>query len=279
MMCSALFSTISLRSAGQGKAMSVARSNARLALMLAIGDLQKTAGPDQRVTARADVIDENITNPRLTGVWKSRRIDGAALPTPADYQKSERDEAFLGWLTSSVDGKAAAQIGHAAIATAAPVTLWGKGSLGNNANAKDIVTASKVPTSPTRGALAWAVMDEGVKVRVNTAYSDKAETPGMKTAQLGAGEAPNTGWIPKLGGLKRAFFEKDAEEYKHVAKGISRMTFGLARDGHRGLSEELPGWRDLRGEFLSQGHPLHHRRAQGHAPCRRLTWLRDAAEA
>lgn len=223
-------STLSLRSAGQGKSMSVARSNARLALMLALGELQKTAGPDQRITARADVIDSGIQNPRLTGVWKSRRIDGASLPAPEDYQKTQRDAAFVGWLASSVDGKAASQIGYAGMKIPAPVTLWGKGSLGPNVDSKDLVTAAKVPTATAKGALAWAVMDEGVKVRVNTAYSDKADTQGMKTAQLGTGEAPNTGWLPQLSGLKRGFFEKDADEFKQIAKGISRQTYGLAAD-------------------------------------------------
>ena len=67
-------SSISLRASSQGDAMSRARSNARLALMLALGDLQKNAGPDQRVTARADVVNETSANPRLTGVWKSWEI-------------------------------------------------------------------------------------------------------------------------------------------------------------------------------------------------------------
>ncbi|RYD27703.1 MAG: hypothetical protein EOP87_20750, partial [Verrucomicrobiaceae bacterium] len=115
-------STVTLRSAGQGKSMAVARSNARLALMLAIGDLQKTAGPDQRVTARADVVAGSNANPRLTGVWKSRKIDGKALPVPQDYQKSARDGAFLGWLASSLDGKATSQVSFASATTASPVT-------------------------------------------------------------------------------------------------------------------------------------------------------------
>lgn len=223
-------STITLRSAGQGKSMAEARSNARLALMLAIGDLQKAAGPDQRVTARADVIDGNNANPRLTGVWKSRKIDGAALPTPQDYQKTARDAAFLGWLASSVDGKAAAQVGYASSITASPVTLWGKGSLGANPKPADIVTAAKVPTSPTRGALAWAVMDEGVKVRVNTSYNDDAQTQGMKTTQLGTGVNPSTAWIPTLEKLERKYFEKDSEKQEEIAKGVSRLSFGLAAD-------------------------------------------------
>ena len=44
-------SAISMRSQRIGSAQSVARANARLALLIAIGDLQKHAGPDQRVTA------------------------------------------------------------------------------------------------------------------------------------------------------------------------------------------------------------------------------------
>jgi hypothetical protein len=47
-------STISLRASAQGGAMAVARSNARVALIIALGELQKAAGPDQRVTAAAD---------------------------------------------------------------------------------------------------------------------------------------------------------------------------------------------------------------------------------
>lgn len=48
-------SAISLRSAGRGEAMATARANARLALNIAIGELQIHAGPDQRVTATANI--------------------------------------------------------------------------------------------------------------------------------------------------------------------------------------------------------------------------------
>ncbi len=47
-------STIALRTASQGSALAMARSNARIALIIALGQLQKAAGPDQRVTAAAD---------------------------------------------------------------------------------------------------------------------------------------------------------------------------------------------------------------------------------
>ena len=48
-------SSIALRSSAQGSAIAVARSNARLAMIIALGRLQKAAGQDQRATAPADL--------------------------------------------------------------------------------------------------------------------------------------------------------------------------------------------------------------------------------
>ncbi len=48
-------STISLRSSSRGDAMATARANARIALALAIGELQTFAGPDQRITGTANL--------------------------------------------------------------------------------------------------------------------------------------------------------------------------------------------------------------------------------
>ena len=231
-------SSISLRSSAQGSAMATAQANARLALMLAIGDLQKNAGPDQRVTARADVLDadpaQKSKNPRLTGVWKSTELVTGTLPTAADYEKTARDAKFLGWLTSSLDNKAS-QMGFAKDTTlttsgspAPAVALWDKGSLGTAVAATDIVVASKIPTSPSRGALAWAVMDEGVKVRINTPYVDEATTKGMQSAQLGSGERPNTASITGLSGFGRPIFEYGKSGFGTVEKGISRQNLELA---------------------------------------------------
>ena len=47
-------SAVSLRSSSQGVAQAEAQANARMALMLAIGELQKQLGPDQRVSMTAD---------------------------------------------------------------------------------------------------------------------------------------------------------------------------------------------------------------------------------
>ncbi len=46
-----------------------AKQNALFALRAAIGQLQREAGPDQRVTATADLLDSTAENTRWTGVW------------------------------------------------------------------------------------------------------------------------------------------------------------------------------------------------------------------
>jgi hypothetical protein len=125
-------SSISLRSTGQSGAMATAKSNARLALMLALGELQKQAGPDTRVTARADVLDEK--NPPVLGVWKSwegtNHVTGgltAGRPlSPGDYA-AKKKARFLAWLVS---GSTASTVPDTT-ASAAKVTLVGTGSVGD----------------------------------------------------------------------------------------------------------------------------------------------------
>lgn len=223
-------SSITLRASERGTAAAIARSNARMALILALGELQKNAGPDQRVTARADILDEKISNPRLTGVWKSWEIKAAQPPAPAEYDRNERDKKFLGWLTSSADGIAQNQVAFASAAPQTPATLWGKGTLGQNADPRDLVTATKVEVTSQHGAFAWAVMDEGVKARVNTPYVDNATAKGSQIAQLGSGVRPNTASISAMSAIDRSNFQYGTSQFATMEKGITRSNFGYAAD-------------------------------------------------
>ena len=63
-------STISLRASTREDAMATARANARMALLMAIGELQKQAGPDQRITATAD----------MAGAADGSRLSAGAAP-------------------------------------------------------------------------------------------------------------------------------------------------------------------------------------------------------
>lgn len=179
---------------------------------------------------RADVDALNTGNPRLTGVWKSWDIKATSPPASSAYGKTERDKKFLGWLTSSIDGNASNVISFAKTAPTTPVTLWGKGSLGINAPASDLVSATKVTVSPSRGGFAYAVMDEGVKVRINTPYVDETGSKGMQTTQLGSGERPNASSIQPISGLKSDFYQNGSASFGKIENGISRLNFGLTAE-------------------------------------------------
>jgi type II secretory pathway pseudopilin PulG len=73
-----------------------ARVNARLALMMAIGQLQRTLGPDQRVSASADILGNHPAEPHWTGVWRTTQPDGSPLFSRDDLQGGLRDTRFNG---------------------------------------------------------------------------------------------------------------------------------------------------------------------------------------
>ena len=72
-------STLTVKSARSDWALEEARSNARLALMIAIGELQRDLGPDQAVSANAAIMDQSpetsdidqVEEPYWVGVWKT----------------------------------------------------------------------------------------------------------------------------------------------------------------------------------------------------------------
>ena len=64
-------SAVSLRSASRTTLLAEAQANARLAMMLAIGEAQKTLGPDQSAAAPASMVLESPSAPHVSGVWKS----------------------------------------------------------------------------------------------------------------------------------------------------------------------------------------------------------------
>jgi hypothetical protein len=102
-LCTGLLglSSISLRSGVRDIYAAEARANARMALTLAIGELQQQAGPDTRVTARADILGSN--RPPVLGTWKSWEgtdHDTKGRPISPGNYASKKEARFVGWLTS-----------------------------------------------------------------------------------------------------------------------------------------------------------------------------------
>ncbi len=188
-------SSISLRASSQSSDMTVARSNARMALMLAIGELQKNAGLDTRVTARADLLDEN--NPPVLGVWKSwegTNHNSAGRPIAPDYS-NHKNARFLAWLTSASAEASMAQVPDTKNA-ALKVKLVGEKTVGTaDPDRRQIyLTPTKVAVNQQRGGYAWWVSGENQKARIPRPYepatSDAATWSVLAKSHSTADPAP-----------------------------------------------------------------------------------------
>jgi len=150
----------------------MARANARLALNEAIGQLQRTAGPDQRVTATAEILGENVPQPHWTGVWRSTLADGKPILKRDDLAGGLRDlrledsvapaDEVLEWLVSGKvtpfdnSGK-----DH--------VTLVGSGTVDSPEPAVQVQKLDVSDASgDSTGHYAWWTGDLGVRANVST---------------------------------------------------------------------------------------------------------------
>ncbi len=209
-------SSISLRSASSAEAMQIARSNARLALMLAIGQLQKSAGPDQRITAPANLVDNGHPS-GVAGVWKSWRPPQEA----ANNYGSEKDSRFVGYMMSSPEAQANPDPGSLPGAGNPTELLVGDGSLGPSSTDRQVI-APLVTFAPNgakdSGALAWATLDEGVKGRIDLPpNSSSSGSVGESITRVGAPARNKAG---KMKGLE-ALDEEDAKLIEVLPKLVS----------------------------------------------------------
>jgi hypothetical protein len=195
-------SGVTLRASGQGEAMAVARSNARLALILAIGDLQKTAGSDRAITAPSSLVDAK--NPSgITGVWHPWEVTESG---PA-RDSASRDGKFRRWLVSTPDGKMAGSRTSppfVAAGSAGSVALLDEGSLGSGQAVKSAgqrihLAPTGVMTGKGSGGYAWAVIDESTKSRVDL-HDNKVDLPGWAhVTRVGAPPVDGAKTLPGWG--------------------------------------------------------------------------------
>ncbi|MDQ8191637.1 hypothetical protein QEH58_15110 [Roseibacillus persicicus] len=163
-------SAATIRSSQAGSSRQEAEANARLGLMIAIGELQKTVGRDRFITAPAGIFDDSLeTSRHYTGVWEARedpRELGSAdgLGKKIDY---ESQGAFRRWLVSNSDDKALEQEGFFDRSSLNnTIAMVADGTVGSDPDRQ--VKAGRVPIEKNGekegGSYAWWVSENGTKV-------------------------------------------------------------------------------------------------------------------
>jgi type II secretory pathway pseudopilin PulG len=231
-------SAISLRSSKQSDAMLEAQANAKMALMMAIGELQRLAGPDMRVTAQANTVDEAY--PSLLGVWKSwegTNHDATGRPIVPNYGLKDQAESaggrFVDWLVSSASSRPTPNLGDATSlvrtsAAANTVALLGEGSLAPT----DTRQVHVVPTELENGGrIAWWVSGENQKARLAQPYEPRTDDAAgyFELGQSHTITDPSAFGVPALLTDREPYFSTD-QNAKPGRRAVSRKTMALLVD-------------------------------------------------
>ncbi|MCP5548427.1 MAG: hypothetical protein H7A50_13745 [Akkermansiaceae bacterium] len=198
--------TISLRTAGASSSTAEARANARLALMMAVGQLQKVAGQDQRVTASAG-LGGSTTNSRWVGVWRTTVQEDGSEPvvdwSPDDTglmdarvsQRLRTDSLFDQWLVS---GDASTDPDRA---TGEMLQIVRSGTVSNDSDQVSVPLVTLKGSGDKHGAYAYWCSDESMKASLNVPEGEKPD--GV--------EPPDRHGIEALAGLEGYKSVKDED--------------------------------------------------------------------
>ena len=221
-------SSVSLRTVSRTDAKATARANALLALQLAIGELQTHLGPDQRISANAKVLGDSVVQPKITGVWESNKLDTQS--TAVDFEKGEKTKRFRKWLVSGTDQTLLETEGFA---NQSPGTADEVVELVTRENLEadaPVITAAKVSLpGNSAGSYAYAVIDEGVKARINMGTKKPGDELAEKSTKLGSGDRPGLKGVEGVTQIPADDVDLTTPEgRRHVAKMVSMRTAELS---------------------------------------------------
>ncbi|MEP4076702.1 hypothetical protein [Haloferula sp.] len=217
-------STISMRGSSQAGLMMQARANARMAMMVAIGEAQKSLGPDRSAAAPASALLDNPAHPHAAGVWQSWTWDPTDSDSAPDYT-SEKENLFLGWLMS--DDREPGNRFNPDFPSQAPqssVLLVGSGSATSlNADDKPEMRAGvlSIETEGYAQGFAWAALQEDIKAHVQ---------PGAGNVEPQESENQFTSiFAPDESGLELLDFTGNLKDDREARQfSISTSTISLA---------------------------------------------------
>ncbi len=170
-----------------------AKENALLAMQIALGQLQRYAGPDQRVSARADIQLANTGNPQWTGIWDARPLNPndptQTVDSNSNIQQSHAtapsNNAPLVWLVNGSEDPTLT-LDPSQPAVAAPDTSNHNVWLLRNLAGAPVDTPIKLQSSAigtqkgNSGRYAYWVDDIGIKASLTLTPVIAAPTPGSE---------------------------------------------------------------------------------------------------
>lgn len=202
-------SRVALKGTVQERLKAEAQANALLSIKLAMGDLQKLAGPDRAITASSEILSASPAKPHTIGVWESWWDFN---PADAPDYTAEKTKRFRRWLVSSPDPTAPRSPDFASDDwTGNTIELVGKGTLGETSTG-GTVAAGLVPVSRggrVQGFTAWHVSDESVKARINLCRDPSQNTTLAEKRALLAGHRPDPSVIRSPDGTLLVGFPSD----------------------------------------------------------------------
>lgn len=207
LMSLAMLTRTEMRVAGEASRLEEAKANALIGLNVAIGQLQRYAGPDTRVTTRGEVVLPNATATKFwTGVWDSNSTAGNAT-----------GNNVMAWLVSGSEG-GARDGGNVSLVSAR-----------QRSGEMETEPAVEVPkmrigeAGNVRGRYAYWVGDQGVKVPVGDVFLTNAVLSGnaLNYAPYDVAEVRER-LVQQLGVDKRpdGFEPRDIEEKLREVAGI-----------------------------------------------------------
>jgi len=248
------------RSSSNMAAQMEAEANARLGLMLAIARLQESAGPDQRVTARAAILEDAdsgvlLPNRNWLGVWKTTHQDGGrewpligkcpdlikkdepylykGIYTDLRYQVPElrenewREKLRLEWLVSRRNAEVDTPLD---LLDSDTLEILGRGTLGDSSVVDEVsylrdrvlVEKINITAEGKQGAYAWYISDNSQKASLGLGLV----TQGEGKSALASSSLDNPSAILFDGGRPYASYVSDTNE--HFDKILSQQSTSLS---------------------------------------------------
>jgi hypothetical protein len=227
-------SSISLRQSAATSEMSAAMANARLSLMLAIGQLQMNVGPDTRITVAADQLPKSTNDGSGSGADVSRRqwtgvYDAWLAPSSASAADPRPTPVFRQWLVSG-NTSDLTNLDFAKSSTGTTRQMVGKGTLGTAATTGlvSVPVLEMKSGTQTTSRLAWWVGDQGVKAAISM---PKPEDPVSNVlVRAGLQGAPHNAIQLAKAGVTTPFGTLDAND-PNLAKVTDWQQAGLLVPG------------------------------------------------